>query len=207
MKKQLLKFIPVLLLISHAQAHDQGMQKATKDGQGVQKATKDVVGQGSGGAIVSADGATLLRTRNGITASLSMPTPVPGSYIYPPGNAFQEEVIPGHPEVFTGWMFVFNHPEQCSDGICGGNELDDTLARGGAYNFAGHPVGGPHLTLTGHVSVGSEPFVGVPLDNPAGAEVHLAVAPHGMVQPALLPTQINTPIGTPAHWWLAIFLP
>jgi len=40
---------------------------------------------------------------------------------------------------------------------------------------------------------------------PRTAEVHLAVAPHGGLQPNLLPDQITKPVGAPAHWWLAIF--
>ena len=63
------------------------------------------------------------------------------------------------------------------------------------------------LNLTGHISVGQAPFAGLPLDNPSGAEIHLAVAPHGMLQPDLLPSQITTPIGNPGFWWTAIFLP
>ena len=174
--------------------------------EGSMKSTVDVVGQGMAGPVVSADGATLIRTENGITASLSMPTPVSGSYTYPIGNAFQPMVFAGHPEAFTGWMFVFNNPEACTD-PCNGDDLGPTPARGGAFNFAGHVVGGSTLNLTGHISKRSEPFVGVPIDNPLGAEVHLAVAPHGGLQPDLLPTQITFPIGTSAEWWLAIFLP
>jgi hypothetical protein len=159
------------------------------------------------GPVVSADGATLIRTVNGVSVSFSMPTPVSGSYLYPAPNQFQSIVIPGHPEVFSGWIFIFNNPAGCSD-PCNGNDLGDTPARGGAYNFAGHVVGrGGKLMLSGHVSAGSETFVGIPLENPAGAEVHLAVAPHGMLLPDQMPTQINYPIGTPAEWWLAIFLP
>ena len=116
-------------------------------------------------------------------------------------------MIPGFPEAFTGWIFFFNYPDLCSDGVCGGDDLGLTPAMGGAYNFAGHVVGGKKLNFAGHVSVGSEAFGGVPLSNPLGAEVHIAVAPHGMLQPDLLPTQITTPIGGPPHWWLAIFLP
>ncbi len=178
-------------------------------GQGNLKQTIDVVGQGMAGPVVSIDGATLIRTKNGITASLTMPTPAPGSYSYPAGNAFQPMVFAGHPEVFTGWMFVFNNPAGCSD-PCNADDLGDTPARGGAFNFAGHVVGGSVLNLTGHVSTRSEPFSaapGVPVDNPLGAEVHLAVAPHGGLQPDILPTQITFPIGTSAEWWLAIFLP
>ena len=197
MNKSLVHFLPISLLAISLQANAQGASHETVD----------VVGQSGAGPVVSEDGATIIRTKNGISASLKMPTPIPGSYTYPDGNAFQPFVFVGHPEVFTGWIFIFNNPSECSDGVCGGDDLGPTPARGGAYNFAGHVVGGSTLNLTGHVSVGAAPFGGVPLDNPSGAEIHLAVAPHGMVQPDFLPAQISRPIGNPSLWWVALFLP
>ena len=167
----------------------------------------DVIGQGPFGLVVSDDGASLMRTANGLNISLVMPTPASGSYIYPDPNAFQPTVVVGHPEAFTGWAFVFNYPDECTD-PCNSDDLgSDKPAKGGAYNFAGHVVGGSTLRLSGRLNVGEEPFVGAPLENPPGAEVHLAVAPHGEVQPDLLPVQITFPIGTADHWWLAFFVP
>jgi hypothetical protein len=187
------------LLLAGASAH----------GQGVVRETVDIVGQSPAGPVVSVDGATLSRTKNGITIALSMPTPAPGSYDYPPPNAFQDTVLEGHPEVFTAWAFVFNSPEDCS-APCGSDDIGaGTPARGGVYNFAGHISGGGNLQLVGHVSTGAAPLgaTHAPLDNPMGAEVHVAVAPHGTLQPDLLPTQITFPIGAPAFWWLAFFFP
>jgi hypothetical protein len=80
-----------------------------------------------------------------------------------------------------------------------------TPARGGAFNVAGHIVGGSNLSLDGHASVNSTPFGGSTLLEPRTAEVHLAVAPHGKLVPELLPDQITKPIGNPSFWWLAIF--
>ncbi len=169
----------------------------------------DVVGQGPGGAVVAANGANLVRTSDGINIKLRMPTPAPGTYLYPPPNGFQPSVYQGHPEVFTGWAFIFNYPDQCSDGVCGFDDLGpDKPAKGAAYNYAGHAVGGSTLRLSGRIHVGDTPFPavpGAPLENPLGAEVHIAIAPHGALQPDLLPMQITTPIGTTDHWWLAIF--
>ncbi|MBW3666408.1 MAG: hypothetical protein KY394_02310 [Actinobacteria bacterium] len=42
-------------------------------------------------------------------------------------------------------------------------------------------------------------------DEIAGAEIHLAVARRGQLDPMLLPAQITTPAGTPTHWWIALF--
>jgi hypothetical protein len=158
--------------------------------QRVDKQTADVLGQGPAGPVVASDGATLRRTAKGISASLSMPTPEPGTYIYPStGVAFSG---PGHPEAFTLWVFVFDDPE----------DPDWT----GAFLGGGHLVGGPNLTLSGQISRNTEPFLGEPLRNPEGARVLLAVAPHGALNPELLPAAIQTPTGPgPDIWWLALF--
>lgn len=190
--------------------------------QGAIKQKVSVVGQGLSGAcqvatrqVVATDGASLVRTKNGITASVSMPTPEPGTYCYPPANPFQPIApAPGTPEVFTGWFFFFNHPENCAiPHACvppppGGPAPNDfTRARGGVYNFAGHAIsGGGTLNLVGHIETGEEQFGGpFALENPAGAEVHLAIAPHGVVIPELLPDQINSPVGSPPYWWVGLF--
>jgi hypothetical protein len=171
--------------------------------------TADVVGQSPAGPVVSEDGASLIRTANGITVAVKMPTPTPFTYNYPPPNAFQPTVIMGAPEVFTGWAFVFNYPDLCSV-PCDSNDLGVNVpALGGAYNFAGHVSGGGKLRMAGHVSVGETPFgaTHARLENPLGAEIHLAIAPHGTLQSDLMSTQINTPIGSAPFWWLAFFTP
>jgi len=167
----------------------------------------DVVGQGLGGAVVAADGASLRRSDNGLTVSLRMPTPSPGSYMYPGPSMFQPEgAYPGQPEAYSFWVFVFNTPQDCAESACTIAEFFAGVGTGGAFNAGGHIVGGPNLQLSGHLTLNSTPFLGSPILNPTTAEVHLAVAPHGALQPAVLPEQITTPIGTPAHWWLALFL-
>lgn len=152
---------------------------------GVTTETAEVFGQGLGGAVVSGAQAKIRRSANGISATVTMPTPAPGTYNYPVGA----EV--GRTEAFTLWVFVFNDPEDAN--------------WDGAFLGAGHAVAGSQLTLSGHVSRQSDPFVGDGLQNPGEAKVHLAVAPHGAVDPDKLPEQIQTPAGTPAHWWFALF--
>jgi len=171
----------------------------------VDKQTEDVMGQGPGGPLVAEEGARLQRSDNGISVKLRMPTPEPGSYAYPPGNAFLPAAVPGSPEAYTLWVFVFNYPALCTMPC----DLDDigaaTPARGGVYNAAGHVVAGSTLSLEGHVSAGSAPFAASPLLEPRTADIHLAVAPHGKLVPELLPDQITKPIGDPSFWWFAIF--
>jgi hypothetical protein len=169
--------------------------------------TADVRGQGPAGLVVAEGGATLQRSDTGLSVKVTMPTPQPGTYMYPPGNAFLPAAVPGYPEAYSLWIFVFNYPALCS-APCNADDIGAaTPARGAVFNAAGHVEGGGSLTLSGHASTGSAPFAGSPLLEPRTAEVHLAVAPHGALDPALLPDQITKPIGSPDFWWIAIFNP
>lgn len=166
--------------------------------------TVDVLDQG-GATIYASHGARMVRQVNGISVAVKMPTPEPRTYTYPDGTS------PGHPEGFTLWMFVFNHPERCS-GSCGPDDMTNPAVGFGVYNPAGHFSGGGILNLAGRVGVGEPAGAppGVtphPLSNPAGAEVHLAVTSHGSVDPATLPGELRRPTGSGACgcWWLAIF--
>lgn len=164
----------------------------------------DVLDQG-GAAVYASDAARMVRQGNGISVAVKMKTPEPGSYLYPDGTK------PGHPEVFTLWMFVFNHPEHCS-GPCGPDDMTNPDVKFGAYNPAGHPSGGGMLNLAGRVGVGDTPgappgITPFPLSNPAGAEIHLAVTSHGGLDPASLPDEFHRPTGSGSCgcWWVAIF--
>jgi hypothetical protein len=169
----------------------------------------DVMNQGGVG-IYAPDGAHVVRQTNGLRASIRMPTPQPGQYVYPtnpPG------IVPGHPEIFTLWMFAFNHPELCTGGICDGDDLgDDAAAKGSVYNVAGHVTSGRWLNLSGRIAVGQPALapagvVPTPLTNPSGAEIHLAVTSHGALDPSTLPGEFRSPTGSPACgcWWVSVF--
>jgi hypothetical protein len=121
-----------------------------------------------------------------------MDTPEPGTYCYVDGEtAVAKE---GPPEGFSLWLFTFDEEQGGFDGH----------PWSGAFLVAGHIVGGPNLNLSGQISTETEPFIGFPLENP-DVEVHLAVAPHGAIEPDIMPEQIKTPAGTSAHWWVSIF--
>ena len=178
--------------------------------------TANVVGQGLAGPVVAADGAAILRTPNGVAASLTMSTPAPGSYTYPQGGT--SSGVAGHPEAFSFWVFVFYNPEECAGAICMPADLmNDLDVVAGAYNAGGHLEGGANLNLNGFVNKSSFTFGGANAEtlgaaqaqgfDLADAEIHLAVAPHGALDPDLLPGSISTPAGTPPMWWLAIFQP
>ncbi len=146
--------------------------------------TADVVGQGD----TFSDAARLRRTKNGISFRVSIPTPE--DYDVPEGPT--SSGVEGHPDVFTLWVFIIDDP------------LFGEMPWSTVFNGAGHPVGGPHLNLSGSVSTNHEPFAGLDFENP-NAEVHLAVAPHGELDPALMPEQATTPAGDPGYWWIAQF--
>jgi hypothetical protein len=178
--------------------------------------TANVVGQGLAGPVVAPAGAAILRTPNGVRANLTMSTPEPGSYSYPTGPTGSG--VAGHPEVFSLWVFVFYNPEECAGPVCApGDLMNDPDVIAGAYNAGGHVEGGANLNLQGFVNKGSFTFGGPNAEtlgqalsmgfDLADAEIHLAVAPHGALDPQLLPASISTPVGTPASWWLAIFPP
>jgi len=176
----------------------------------------NVFGQGLAGPVVAPGGAAVLRTPDGVVASLTMSTPVPGSYTYPTGPTGSG--IAGHPEAFSFWVFIFFNPEECAAALCGpGDLINDPDVIAGAYNAGGHLEGGPNLHLQGSVNNSRFSFGGPNAEtlgqalsmgyDLADAEIHLAVAPHGALDPSLLPGSISTPVGTPASWWLAIFPP
>jgi len=196
--------------------------------QGVKKQDGPILGQTTmdcstspfpgGGPRPVVDGATatVFRTPNGITATASMPTPVPGSYCYPPATlAFDPAAgpaVPGFPEAFSFWGIYFNNPDQCLPGGCSALDVlgpNCVNAQAGAVQLGGHIVGGPRLELAGHLSVGHGPLGPLgcaPLTNVEGADIHLAIAPHGMLNPELLPDMIEVPPGGgPGYWFPSVF--
>ena len=60
--------------------------------------------------------------------------------------------------------------------------------------------------LSGTIRLGQASVGGARLENPAGAEVHLAVAPHGRVLPGTDGwRQLDGRVGNPEYWWGAAF--
>jgi hypothetical protein len=178
--------------------------------------TADVRGQGLGGPIVAADGASIIRSDNSVTAQLVMSTPESGTYNYPVGPTGSG--VAGDPEAFSLWVFIFFNPEACATAVCGpGDLMNNPNVVAGAFNAGGHIEGGANLTLGGSVNKSRVTFggpnaetLGQALDmgyDLVDADIHLAVAPHGALSPALLPEQISTPVGNPTFWWIAIFPP
>ncbi|MGB3737320.1 MAG: hypothetical protein WA964_20370 [Ilumatobacter sp.] len=166
----------------------------------------DVMEQG-GGDTYKSKGATLIRTDHSVEVKWKVPTPDPGSYTYPDPAPTHPPIEPGHPEVFTLWMFVFDNPELCSDDVCDGNDVGDTPARGSVYQVDGEIADKHQLRMGGKVRLGQTPEAGLGLSNPLGAEIHVAMAPHGQATDGDgLVTQLNTPAGSPPLWFAAVLL-
>ena len=91
--------------------------------------------------------------------------------------------------------------------MCDADDLtEDAAARGGVYQVDGRLGDGAELHFTGNVRLGEGQLSGSLLDDPLGAEVHLAIAPHGRaLSGADRARQLNSPVGTPALWWGARF--
>lgn len=176
----------------------------------------DLLNQGADNSVLEPGGATLVRTDAGMRLTASMPTPVPGSYEYPtsdmtpPWSDSHPVVVPGsdtEPEAFTMWVIVFNYPGLCTDNACDADDLDpDSAVKTGIFQGDARIGDTAVMEFAGSLRVGQAPQRGSVLENPHGAEVHIAIAPHGkaLTGPDLW-RQLNGPVGSPALWWNAEF--
>ena len=176
----------------------------------------DVSGQGAPGSVYATEAARLQRHADGLFVEVDLPTHEPGAYEYPTGDMIPPWVET-HPavgqgardalEIFTLWLFAFNEPGHCTEGQCDSDDIGvDAAARGGVYQIDGRIAADDTIQLTGNVRLGQAQLDGAPLDDPLGAEVHIAVAPHGraLSDPDRV-VQLNTPVGNPTLWWGARF--
>jgi hypothetical protein len=181
--------------------------------------------------LLLAENATIERSADGVTINMGLVTPEPGSYTYPEDVPAESQAAP---ESFTGWAFVFNNPEFCVTSeeppFCGPDDFNDQV-KFGVYNFGGfssslsqHSGSDPALNegtdgmvmLSGTIAAGDAQRVNMPpdvvtfpLENPEGAEIHAAIAPHGQLDVTKLPDDLYNPMGSPdcECWWVGIFMP
>lgn len=185
---------------------------------------------GPDAALLRPEDARIMRADDRLVVEVDMPTPIPGTYVYPPGLP-EERRAP--PEAFTLWVFIFNRPEACISSEtpphCGADDFTEAV-RAGIYGVAGHVTSVDHsggafeldranggrMVLHGEIMVGDPPRENMPpdsptfgLEDPMNAEVHLAVAPHGQIDPATVSTELYEPAGNPTCgcWWVAFFKP
>lgn len=204
-----------------------GAAAAADDMGTVASAVENAPSEAGAGELLLADNATIERRDDGVTIDLELMTPEAGSYTYPEGMKQKQKA---QPEAFTGWAFVFNYPEFCATPYqCGPGDFNDQV-KFGVYNFAGstnqlmqssggdiqlNPATDGFVSLVGGIETG-QPQLGMPpdtltfpLENPMGAEIHAAIAPHGQLDPSKLPGELYSPVGDPTCgcWWVAIFAP
>ena len=114
----------------------------------------------------------VVRTKHGITAQIKT-----------------TGLTAGH--AMTMWIIFFNNPDACAGDVCD-PAVDGANAEAGFdFHYAsGHVVNGNKTTLSGHLRAGETSTSGgvevggsaVPLLNPFGAQVWLAVHSHGPAQ-------------------------
>jgi hypothetical protein len=176
--------------------------------------------------LLQPDNTSITRADDHVHLHLDLMTPKAGSYTYPETIARNEQ---RQPEVFTGWAFVFNYPELCATPYeCGANDFNEAV-KAGVYNFGGSTnqfsqVSGGEIVMNaatdGYVRIAGDILVGqkqrgdlppggttFALENPAGAEIHAAIAPHGQFDPKTVRDELYNPTGNPACgcWWVAVF--
>lgn len=177
------------------------------------------------------ENARVTRYDDRVEFEIRMPTPVPGTYVYPDTVAPERHAAP---EFFTVWAVVFNHPEHCASAQeeprCGGDDFNDDV-RSSGYNIGAympsvaHQGGafvydaetGGQMIMRGTIAVGQPAMAAFPpgdeprypLENPHGAEFHIAIAPHGQVDPATFAFEMYEPAGNPTCGclWVAFFSP
>jgi hypothetical protein len=176
--------------------------------------------------LLLAENTSIERSEDKVHLHLDLLTPKAGSYTYPETISENQQ---RQPEVFTGWAFVFNYPELCETPYeCGANDFNETV-KAGVYNFAGttnslSQAGGGEIVmnaatdgfvrLSGDILLGQEQRPDLPpggttfaLENPMGAEIHAAIAPHGRFDHRTISDELYNPTGNPGCgcWWVAVF--
>jgi len=131
------------------------------------------------GSVVPGTGSILVRTKEGVGATV---------------HAFG--LVPGN--VYTLWWGIFNNPKKCATNPCSPADLpnpdvqavvlwgsgqiagDDGTADFGAFRAVGDP--------SGQAGLGTA----MALEEPLKAQIHLAVRSHGSVIPGMLSDQLST---------------
>ena len=146
--------------------------------------------------------ATLVRTNSGV--SMTIKSSIEGdtfefpNFVDPVG-----EFMPG--DAVTNWFVVFNNPGNCSDGVCGENDIIDS-AFGGDTNdvkvdvlFATGHVTGSKWMAAAHLNEGDATGSIFPqqwgLIDAMAAEIHIIVRSHGAAA-SLLPGEVAQAIGS-----------
>lgn len=131
------------------------------------------------GTVIPGTGSILVRTKEGVGATLHTFGLVPGN-------------------VYTFWWAVFNNPKECATTLCTGADLSNPDVQAVVLSGAGQIAGDDGTADFGAFravgdTTGREPSVGtaMALENAQKAQVHLVVRNHGPVIPAMLSDQLS----------------
>ena len=150
--------------------------------------------------------ATLVRTNSGV--HMRMATTVSGTmydlpFDPPPNPGVGESWQVG--DATTNWFVVFNNPDNCTDGVCGEDDvingfppaLDGGPAGASVHFAAGHVANSGTWHSAGSLQVGdtSGMLFGLPLQDAMTAEVHIVARSHGPAS-TLLPGELGYAINS-----------
>lgn len=131
------------------------------------------------GTVIPGTGSILVRTKEGVGATLHTFGLVPGN-------------------VYTFWWTVFNNPKECATTLCTGADLPNPDVQAVVLSGAGQIAGDDGTADFGAFravgdTTGREPSVGTAtlLENAQKAQIHLVVRNHGPVIPAMLGDQLS----------------
>jgi hypothetical protein len=135
------------------------------------------------GAAVVPGGSILVRTRDGVFATIHASGLAEGTAV-------------------TGWFAIFQNPEFCATDPCTAADITNPAVEGSILNIGGRLIGADgSATVGGFRAVGDSSGAGGPpgapnvgLLRPFKAEIHLAIRTHGPASgdPAVLSAQLST---------------
>jgi len=131
------------------------------------------------GSVVPGTGSILVRTREGVGATLH-------TFGLVPGNAY------------TLWVGVFNNPKKCATTPCSAADLPNPDVQAVVFWGSGQIAGEDGTAdlgafrAVGDTSGSAGLGTATALEKPFKAQIHLAVRSHGPVIPAMLSDQLST---------------
>lgn len=151
------------------------------------------------GALVTADGASLIRTSSGVSMRVS--TTVGGQLFDLFAGPLGVDWEVG--DATTNWFVVFNNPDECTGGVCGEDDVQaaalggDNLPEVGVHFATGHVAGSSLWRSAASLREGdvSGLVFGFPLVDALTAEIHIVIRSHGLAA-NLVPGDLAAAIGS-----------
>jgi hypothetical protein len=150
------------------------------------------------GALVTADGASLIRTDSGVSTQVR--TTVGGELFDLFAGPLGVDWEVG--DATTAWYVVFNEPGECTGGVCGEDDvqaaaLGDNDPEVGVHFATGHVAGSSLWRSAASLREGdvSGLVFGFPLVDALTAEIHIVIRSHGLAA-NLVPGDLAAAIGS-----------